>query len=157
MMKFWKCVIYLGVTGFLGFLSGRVMPKRWFDHEGLLFKNRPFENEGKFYDRFHVRKWKDYLPDMSKVFPSMIPSKSPKAGKQTVEDVEMNLKETCIAEVIHDALAIVGFGCIAIWPGIGGVLMSLLCFFGNIPFVIVQRYNRPRFARIYDRLKRTGE
>ena len=156
-MRFWKCVIYLGGTGFLGFLMGRVLPKRWFDHNRFWFRCREFEQEGKFYDRFFIRKWKDHLPDMSKLLPSMMPSKSPKAGRQTAEDVAENIRETCIAEVIHDLLGIVGFGCMWIWPGMGGVIMSLLCFFGNIPFVIAQRYNRPRFAKIYDRLRKTGE
>ena len=150
-------MIYLGGTGFLGFLMGRVLPKQWFDHNRFWFRCREFEQEGKFYDRFFIRKWKDHLPDMSKLLPSMMPSKSPKAGRQTAEDVAENIRETCIAEVIHDLLGIVGFGCMWIWPGMGGVIMSLLCFLGNIPFVIAQRYNRPRFAKIYDRLRKTGE
>lgn len=156
-MKFLKCVIYLAVVGFLGFLVGRILPKRWFRHDSVLFKSRLFEQDGKLYDRFSIRKWKDYMPDMSKIFPKWMPSKSPKMGRQTLEDVELNLKETCIAEVIHNMLAILGFGCVLIWPGVGGVVMSLLCLLGNIPFVMIQRYNRPRFVKLYDRLKRASE
>lgn len=156
-MRFLKCVIYLAVTGFLGFLIGRILPKKWFEHDSVLFRSRPFEQGGKFYDRFAIRKWKDFMPDMSKIFPKWMPSKSPKTGRQTPEDVKLNLQETCIAEVIHNALAIVGFGCVLIWPGVGGAVMALLCLLGNIPFVMIQRYNRPRFVKLYDRLRRVSE
>lgn len=156
-MRFLKCLIYLALVGLLAFLVGRVLPKKWFKHDSVWFKSQPFELEGKFYDRFYIRKWKDFMPDMSKILPFMMPSKSLKTGRQRPEDVELNLQETCIAEVIHNILAIVGFGCVLIWPGVGGVVMSLLCLLGNIPFVMIQRYNRPRFAKIYDRLKRASE
>ncbi len=156
-MRFLKCLIYLAVTGFLGFLGGRVLPKKWFKYDSVWFKSHAFEHDGKLYDRFSIRKWKDFMPDMSKILPFMMPSKSPKTGRQTQEDVELNLQETCVAEVTHHVLAIVGFGCVLIWPGVGGVVMSLLCLLGNIPFVMIQRYNRPRFAKLYDRLKKASE
>ncbi|MBQ4564122.1 MAG: glycosyl-4,4'-diaponeurosporenoate acyltransferase [Lachnospiraceae bacterium] len=156
-MKFIRCVIYLALTGFWGFLVGRILPKKWFKHDSTWFSSRAFELDGKFYDRFAIRKWKDHLPDMSKVFPRWMPSKSPKMGRQTAEDVKLNLQETCVAEVIHNVLAMLGFGCVRIWSGPGGVVMALLCLLGNVPFVMVQRYNRPRFAKLYDRLKRASE
>ena len=155
-MKFLKCVGYVTMMGVLGFLAGRIFPKKWFRYDSFLFKSRDFEEEGKLYDRFAIRKWKDDLPDMSRIFPSWKPSKSPKISRQTAEELEVNLRETCIAEAVHSALAIVGFGCLEIWPGIGGLICSLLSLLGNIPFVMVQRYNRPRFAKLYDRLSRAG-
>ena len=58
------------------------------------------------------------------------------------------IKETCIAEAAHLALMIMGFGCASIWEGKGGVVISIVYFIVNIPFVLIQRYNRPRLRRI---------
>ncbi len=65
----------------------------------------------------------------------------------------LKILETCIAELIHILLCVFGFGCLRIWPGIGGLLISLLFAAGNLPFIIVQRYNRPRMVRAFKKLQ----
>lgn len=41
-----------------------------------------------------------------------------------------------------------------LWRGIGGVAFAAVyILLGNVPFVIIQRYNRPRLQRLYDRRK----
>lgn len=54
------------------------------------------------------------------------------------------IKETCIAEATHVLAAILGFGCVFIWEGIGGWIVSIAFLLFNLPFVIIQRFNRPR-------------
>ena len=49
------CIGYLAVTGILYFLIGRAVPKKWFDWESSPFQTRPFEQDGRYYDRFHNR------------------------------------------------------------------------------------------------------
>ena len=63
------------------------------------------------------------------------------------------ISETCIAEVTHVVAAILGFRCVFIWHGIGGWVVSILFLVINIPFIIMQRYNRPRLKRAYEMLK----
>ena len=76
--------------------------------------------------------------------------------KAITKDYKMQLptmiKETYIAEVVHIGLMFFGFKCCRLWKGVGGLVLSLLFFFGNLPYVIVQRYNRPRLIRVYKRL-----
>ena len=47
-----------------------------------------------------------------------------------------------------------GFACAGIWPGAGGIIVSALFAIGNVPYIIIQRSNRPRLARILAGLER---
>jgi len=68
------------------------------------------------------------------------------------------LQETCVAEMIHSLLFVAGFHCLKLYPGTGGaVVVFLYNTFLNLPFIIIQRYNRPRLARLEKRIqKRKG-
>lgn len=69
------------------------------------------------------------------------------------QDVERLVYESCIAEADHWILMIAGFGCTYIWQDIGGFTVSVLWAIGNLPFAIIQRYNRPNMKRITQKLK----
>lgn len=51
-----------------------------------------------------------------------------------------------MAETTHFLVAVMGLYCAKIWRG-GGLILSLLYFIWNLPFVLIQRYNRPRLIR----------
>lgn len=158
MVKLIHCLGYLAVLGILSFIIGRILPKKWFDWNEIPFKTLPVEKGGKIYERLHIRKWKDIVPDMSKIVPALIPKRAPKTLHGSKEETELLLQETCIAEFIHGALCVAGVGYLYIWPGVPGVIVFLLYVLGNLPFMIIQRYNRPRLCRIYQRLgKETPE
>ena len=156
-----RCIGYLAVTGILSFIIGRLLPKKWFDWNAAFFACWPIENGGKIYERFHIRRWKDIAPDMNKILPALMPGRAPRAMHSSKEEVEGLLQETCVAEVIHLALAVLGFQCVHIWPGFPGLLIALLHAVGNLPFIMIQRYNRPRFCKIYSKFtaeeKRAGQ
>ena len=61
-----------------------------------------------------------------------------------------------MAECIHLLLPLAGLYCLRLWPGAGGVIVALLYFLGNLPFVLIQRYNRPRLQRLCALRERTG-
>ena len=45
--------------------------------------------------------------------------------------------------------------CLRLWPGWGGVLVWAVWFLlGNLPFILIQRYNRPRLLRLRSLLQR---
>ena len=49
-------------------------------------------------------------------------------------------------------LMLAGLGVIVIWPCVWGVMLYLVyAIFGNLVFIIIQRYNRPRLVRLYER------
>lgn len=152
MIKLVYCIGYLAFTSILSFIIGRLLPKKWFDWEKVPFKTLPAEKNGKIYECLHIRKWKDIVPDMSRIVPPLMPKRAPKAVHGSKEEMEILLQETCVAEVVHGALCIVGIGYLYIWPGKPGAVVALLNILGNLPFMIIQRYNRPRLCKIYKRL-----
>lgn len=142
-----KCLIYLAAIGLVSFLIGRILPKSWFRFDAALFRPFSFEKNGKIYVKLGVKKWKERVPDMSRIVPFIMPSKKlPK----TVDCAQLSLmlQETCIAEWIHAALCIAGAGCIFLWKGVGGWIIFILNIIGNLPFIIIQRYNRPKLVRL---------
>lgn len=152
MNGFLKCVLYLAATGFALFLVGRIVPKNHFQAERFPFRLFRFENEGRIYDALRIRKWKDRFPDMSVLLPALMPSKKLPKILTSAQIVSM-IQETCIAERIHELLCIAGFGCVFLWKGFGGWLVSLLYAVGNLPYIIIQRYNRPKFIRLLKKLQ----
>lgn len=50
-------------------------------------------------------------------------------------------------------LCIMGLGCPLIWKSIGGWILFALYLLGNIPFILIQRYNRPKLVRLLKRLQ----
>lgn len=155
MEGFMDCIQYLAVVSFLGFLSGRALPKRIFRADRFPFQSFAFEKNGEIYEKLGIRHWKGRVPDMSRIFPKLIPSKDISENEHLPpqERYEMMVQETCIAELVHDLLCLAGLVCIRIWRQTGGVVVSVLYAVGNLIFVMIQRYNRPRFLAI---LKRYG-
>lgn len=55
-----------------------------------------------------------------------------------------------MAEMIHVLLSLTGLGCLVIWQGIGGVLVTAVyILLGNLPFILIQRYNRSASAKAF--------
>ena len=58
-------------------------------------------------------------------------------------------------EFIHVLLSILGFGAVFIVGGAWGWIISIVYFLaGNLPYIIIQRYNRPRLLRLEDGMKK---
>lgn len=156
-MGFVRCAVYAALLGVLNFVLGRLVPKRWFDYRIPPYRTRPWEDGGRVYERlFHISAWQARVPDMSRVFPKLMP---PKKLVRTDEAALLTmLRETCVAESCHVLLIVLGLGVLPLWPSIGGVLFYLIyAVFGNLVFVLIQRYNRPRLARLYERLQQRKE
>lgn len=85
--------------------------------------------------------------DMSRILPFLMPSKKLPRMADASQLCQM-LQETCIAELVHALLCVAGVGAVFIWRGIGGWLFFILYAFGNLPFIIIQRYNRPKLMRL---------
>ncbi|MDO5390853.1 MAG: glycosyl-4,4'-diaponeurosporenoate acyltransferase [Eubacteriales bacterium] len=127
------------------------MPKK-FHYLRFPYISFGFEKNGEIYNKIRIRKWQNKLPDMSRIFFSLMPAK--KLPKQVnVQNMERMVQETCVAEFIHVVLCIMGLGCLLIWKGIGGWVLFVLYLLGNIPFILIQRYNRPKLVRLLKRLQ----
>ena len=127
-------------------IFGMSLPRKWFNHKAFPFRPYSWEKNGSIYEVLNIRKWKTKLPDVSRVIKRMTPKQIKK--RPTKEQVEKLLAETCVAELVHGLLMFFGWGCVFVWEGIGGVAVSLLYMLGNVPFILIQRYIRPRQAEL---------
>lgn len=146
------CVLYLTGIGIVSFVAGRLLPKTWFLYDRFPFRPLAAERGGKLYLRLGVRRWKDTMPDMSRVFPGIMPSKKLPSRLNAPVLVRM-VQETCVAELTHAMLCVLGFGCVFIGKGAHGWALAFLFAVGNLPYIVIQRYNRPKLLRILEKLE----
>ena len=152
-MRLIKCLIYWAILGVSSFLIGRFLPKTWFHSDRFPYKTYAWEKNGTIYNKIYIRKWQNLVPDMSKVFPNMIPEKKMTANYR--QDLPLMIQETCIAELVHFILCFAGLYCLHLWPGFGGILLTILYIvLGNIPYILIQRYNRPRLSRLQTKVSK---
>ena len=155
-MKLLKCAIYLAVTGTIGFFAGRIVPKRWLKPEKGWFRSFSFERNGAVYEKLGIRKWHNKVPDMSRILPKLMPAKNLSGAYE--ERLPLMIQETCVAEAVHITVSIAGLRCPWLWPGIGGVTVTAIhIVFLNLPFILIQRYNRPRLIRLLKKLQTRKE
>ena len=152
MRKLLRSAIYLVAISLLSNLLGGCLPRR-FRADAFPFKPFAFERDGRIYDKLRIRKWKDKVPDMSKYLRSL-PRKAllePTCGR-----VYLLVQETCVAELVHVILILMSFVVMIYWPDWRTALMvALYDLLGNLPFIMIQRYNRPRLLRLAAKLEQT--
>ena len=152
-----NCLIYIALVGAVGFVAGRMLPKRLFRYDSAPFRELPFENGGHFYRKLGIHRWHKLLPDMSRILPMTMPAKRITAHLSAAQ-AEIMVQETCIAELIHVLLSFAGLYLPFLWPGGGGLIVFLLYFLlGNLPFILIQRFNRPKLRMLLEKCRRAEE
>ena len=147
MSGFAKCVIWLLALALLAHPLGQALPRRWFDGERCPYRCYKWEKQGRIYTRIGVERWKTLVPDMVK--------KQVDTTAVTAAQAAVLVQETCVAEAVHTASSLLGLLCLRLWPGWGGVIVWAVWFLlGNLPFILIQRYNRPRLLRLRSLLQR---
>ncbi len=153
--KFWLGVVYVAVIGALSNVFAIFIKRDKIDENKHPFKSYKWEKNGKIYDKIAIRKWKSKVPDMSRYLRFLMPKKV--VSGTTSKDIKALIKETCIAEMVHIALIVLSLAVLFICPGRAGVILYILCFAGNLPFILIQRYNRPQYILAEERLTRREE
>ena len=143
------------VAIFIGIIShfyGQALPRKWFHGDKFPYKSFRWEQEGRIYRRIGVHKWQEKLPDLSRVARGMVPKRM--KADMTARDVRTLIAEECVAEHVHTVLCIVFLYVAEFWES--GTWFLLWCIYtvGNLPFIIAQRYNRPKLVRILKRLEK---
>jgi glycosyl-4,4'-diaponeurosporenoate acyltransferase len=153
-MKFLYCFLYLIIVSIIVFLIGRIFPRNWINENCFLFKSFKWEKEGKVYEKLKIKKWKTKLPDasilLSRIIPKLYPTKRMKNSEK--EKAIILVKESCVAEGTHKVVSILGFFCIYIWKSIGGLSVAVVFYLFNVPFILIQRFNRPRLKKLANKL-----
>ena len=121
-MQFFQCACYLAGLGVLSFVLGRLVPKTWFDYTRFPYRAYAFERDGKVYESLGIARWQSRVPDMSRLFPRLMPPKKmpPRPDAQTLL---VMIRETCAAEATHALLLLAGLGVLAFWPGVWGIVL----------------------------------
>lgn len=143
---------YAILIGIISHFYGQALPRKWFRADKFPYRSFRFEQEGRVYRHIGVHKWQDKLPDLSRVLDNMVPKRM--KADMTAEDVRTLVAEECVAEHVHVMLCIAFLYVAKFWEG--GTWFLLWCIYtaGNLPFIIIQRYNRPKLVRILARLEK---
>jgi glycosyl-4,4'-diaponeurosporenoate acyltransferase len=124
----------------------RVFPKSLFDPANWFFKEKYFER--KLYKKMNVASWKDKLPEWGK----LLNFEKKSLNKEiTLEYIDQFLLETCYAEAGHIGMAVAGFACILVNSSTNFIMALTFAIVNvciQIPFILIQRYNRPRLLRL---------
>lgn len=151
---FWFDVIVYAVLQILRIFIDYILPKRWFTTDRPWFATYKWEDGGKFYEKyFRVNCWKDFLPAVN----SLNNFDKRHLKSLDAEYLEQFVFETRLGES-HHVRSIVETLFFALWnpPGLF-LLVFTLSFLIQAPFIIIQRYNRPRLLRLIEiNKKRVG-
>lgn len=145
-------IFYVIFIGIVSHFYGQALPRKWFKADKFPYRPFGFEKGGKIYKTIGVHKWQKKMPDMSQIMPDMVTKRlSPGAS---AEDVRILIAETCVAEHVHVALCLSFFYIAKFWDTHAWIYLWLIYTAFNIPFIMIQRYNRPKLLRVLSRLER---
>ena len=118
-----------------------------FDYNKFPYKTYKWEKEGKIYDKiFKVSKWKKFLPDGGAIMKGGYKKKN--ITDFSRENFQKFVIESCRAELSH-LLAIFPFWVFGLFAPIEVIyIMLAYALIVNLPCIITQRFNRPRFIRL---------
>jgi len=141
----------VGTAGIPAFFLGEKLPRTMFNPDSFPFRSYAWEQEGRIYEKIGIQKWKTHIPDMSKY----ITRTFSKQGNMMRDPNHLRrlVLETCSAELVHWYLILVS-PVFAILMDELGLLSMLIYIVGNLLFVIIQRYNRPRVQKIIQRIEK---
>jgi len=142
-------VIHLGVVA----LMIRVPGDR-FHPEGPLYRPRAWERAGRLYERvFRIRSWKERVPDGAGLWRDRgFPKR--RLARRDASYMKAFCVETCRAELTHWVIILFA-PLFFFWnkTGVGWIMIGY-ALAENLPLIMVQRYNRLRFARVLEKRRK---
>lgn len=156
-----KKIIYIALYWFIVQMIiaqlGTHISYKFLEKDNKYFRSWNFEQEGQLWQQLvKVQNWKNHLPDGQNLNPN-ISSKATFDLSKNMNDIQQFILETRRAEIVH-MMSI--FPIIAFYKSSKSVKIINFAYvvIANVPCVIVQRYNRPKLIRIYNKLqKRKGD
>lgn len=148
--------LHFGFAGLLTHLPQKVQ-RKWFDHRRSRFAVSA--GEMYWYRRIGLSRWKDRLPQFNNDFDKRHLRKDLSAGY-----LEEFIFNTCRAEVIHTGIALLGWlsllFCLLCEKPADNLLLfaAIAAVIGlcNLPFSMIQRYNRSRLEKLLAAFQRRG-
>jgi glycosyl-4,4'-diaponeurosporenoate acyltransferase len=119
--------------------------------DGWLLRPRRFETAGRWYRRWlRVHRWKDKMPEAGNLFRGGI-SKRQLPGRDMAA-LQLFVRETRRAELTHWWAMWCGPIFILWNPPLAAALLVAYGVLVNLPFIVIQRYNRFRILALTERL-----
>ena len=138
----------------VGYAAHRA-PEARFARDGPVTRLRPFERDGRWYERtVAIKSWKARLPEAGGLFRGGFSKRELRTGSDRVALLQRFVIETRRAEVTHWLVMAAG-PFFVLWNPWG--LASVMVVYGivaNLPCLMIQRYNRARLLRA---LARAGD
>ncbi|MFC7489863.1 MULTISPECIES: hypothetical protein [unclassified Knoellia] len=134
-----------------GYLAHRLGPQR-LARDGWVLRARDFEDAGWYRRRLRIHLWKDRLPEAGDLFAGGVSKRE--LGTLDDAGLEAFVRETRRAELGHWwAMACSPF--FILWnPPLASVLLVAYGVLVNLPFILIQRYNRLRIDALLIRRRR---
>ena len=150
-----RVLLYIAVNALfwviVHFVSGYVVhlfPDSLYRPERLTFRLYRWEYRGSVYRRYlRIHAWKDHLPEAGKFF-SLHPFDKSHLTRFDRDYLARFILETCRAELAHD-LPFLFYPLCLLWnPWPANLIMFLYAVLANVPFILIQRYNRARLLAL---------
>lgn len=126
----------------------------FFDADKKMYRPKKWERGGKFYsDTMKINSWKDLLPQHI----GKNGFSKDHLNELSIEYIDEFIMETCRGEWNHTLNCTISILLMIINDLFTGIIFSAMIFIGNIPFAIIQRYNRFRLQRLKRTLLRKAE
>lgn len=128
------------------------LPDKIYYYKKWLFRERHWEQSGKIYETyFGVKSWKSKLPDISDFMKWRFNKKH--LSESSSNYLSVFLTESCKSEFTH-WMIILSTLLFSLWNDWATtLLMFIIATLLNLPYIIIQRYNRPRLIKLLKRNK----
>ena len=144
--------VWAGWSAVVGYGANR-LPPHAVERETWLTRIRPWERDGRTWERLGVRRWKDRLPEAGAVFAGGVSKRS--LPGRTPDDLVRFAAETRRAELVHWAIPLVWPAFALFNPPVLLAAMAAYAVVANAPCIAVQRFNRARILRVLRRHERS--
>lgn len=133
------------------YLSNK-LPDSIYSCKSWLLKERSWEKKGMIYQHvLKVKYWKKYLPELSDFVKSVFPKREIKEFSKNY--LQKFLYESCKSEVTHWCIILSSL-LFYFWTEFGPAsLMLAIAITINLPYIIIQRYNRPRIMELVESIE----
>jgi len=152
--QFLYFLIVLAGLGIAFFVIGEAIPRRVYRYDKPPFTCFQWEKGGAVYTKLGIQKWKNHMPDITRVLKIMVGKRID--SPRDPDHLERLILELCNGEFIHAVQVLSGPVFLLFLDRPYGIAAAILFSVGNIPFVLIQRYNRPRVAALRERLLRSA-
>ena len=123
------------------------LPESTYSDKSWLLRERAWENKGRIYQKlFKVKQWKKYMPELNDFVKSVFPKRQ--IREFTGEYLKQFIFESCKSELTHWGIIFSSFLFFFWCDFSSAVLMVAIAATLNLPYIIIQRYHRPRIMEI---------